>query len=62
MNMRQHALLALLMFIMILPIGAQEKIEAGKDVEVYALTPGMPRTWEIPLKPTWPPGPPRWQG
>ncbi len=29
------------MFFMVLPIGAQKKIDLGKDVEIYALAPGI---------------------
>ena len=55
--MKKHALVALLMIIVVLPICAQEKIDLGKDVEVYALAPGiwrhvtyqvMEEKWRVP--------------
>lgn len=39
--MRRHVLNCLLMVMMVLSLGAQEKIEIRKDVEVYPLTPGI---------------------
>lgn len=39
--MIKHALMALLMIVAVLPLAGQEKVEIGKDVEAYALTPGI---------------------
>lgn len=39
--MKKYALMFLLMVMMVLPLAALEKIELSKDVEVYALTPGI---------------------
>jgi|GEM_PF-810739 len=47
--MKKHALILLLLAMMVLPIIGQEKIELSKDVEAYALAPGIWRhvTWQV---------------
>jgi metallo-beta-lactamase class B len=39
--MRKHTLICLLLVMLVLPARAQEKIELGKDIEVYPLAPGI---------------------
>ena len=39
--MKRHVLGCLLMVMMALPLGAQEKIQVSKDVEIYPLAPGI---------------------